>query len=188
MVSICAPWPASTRRPTPRADRSCTVLTRWARFRPSRSSVPDDEHVALPQGSQAAVDARPVVADARGDVVVEVDRVVDASGPQGVALQNQLDLDADELADYAVRSETRHEHLAELSRLYGFRSFSGGAARELVERLRDEAEQAQSNEDLVRRFVEACRDRDTPVSLAMAVFETPSFQEAPDLVLLAVEP
>ena len=33
----------------------------------------------------------------------------------------QLDLDGDELADYAVRSETRHEHLAELRRLYGFR-------------------------------------------------------------------
>ena len=29
--------------------------------------------------------------------------------------------------------------------------------RELVERLREEAEQAQSNDDLVRRFVEACR-------------------------------
>ena len=56
-----------------------------------------------------------------------------------------------------VRSETRHEHLAELRRLSGFRSFSGGAARELGGRLRDEAEQAQSNEDLVRRFVEACR-------------------------------
>ena len=40
---------------------------------------------------------------------------------------HQLDLDGDELADYAVRSETRHEHLAELRRLYGFRSFSGGA-------------------------------------------------------------
>ena len=31
------------------------------------------------------------------------------------------------------------------------------AARELVERLREEAFQAQSNEDLVRQFVEACR-------------------------------
>ena len=48
----------------------------------------------------------------------------------------QLHLDGEELGDYAVRSETRHEHLAELRRLYGFRSFSGGAARELVERLR----------------------------------------------------
>ena len=48
----------------------------------------------------------------------------------------QLDLDGDELADYAVRSETRHEHLAELRRLYGFRSFAGGAAHELGDRLR----------------------------------------------------
>ena len=38
VVSICAPCPVSTRRPTPRADRSCTVLTRWARVRPRRSS------------------------------------------------------------------------------------------------------------------------------------------------------
>ena len=69
----------------------------------------------------------------------------------------QLDLDGDELADYAARSETRHEHLAELRRLYGFRSFAGGAAHELGDRLREEAPRAQSNEDLVRRFVEACR-------------------------------
>ena len=69
----------------------------------------------------------------------------------------QLHLDGEELGDYAVRSETRHEHLAELRRLYGFRSFSGGAARELVASLHEEAPQAQSNEDLVRRFVEACR-------------------------------
>ena len=48
----------------------------------------------------------------------------------------QLDLDGYELADYAVRSETRHEHLAELRRLYGFRSISGRAARELGDRLR----------------------------------------------------
>ena len=57
----------------------------------------------------------------------------------------------------AVRSETRHEHLAELRRLYGFRSFAGGAAHELGDRLREEAPRAQSNEDLVRRFVEAYR-------------------------------
>ena len=69
----------------------------------------------------------------------------------------QLDMDGYELADYAVRSETRHEHLAELRRLYGFRSFAGGAAHELGDRLREEAPRAQSNEDLVRRFVEACR-------------------------------
>ena len=30
------PGPASTRRPTPWADRSCTVLSKWVRFRPRR--------------------------------------------------------------------------------------------------------------------------------------------------------
>ena len=42
----------------------------------------------------------------------------------------RVDLDGDELADYAVRPETRHEHLAEMRRLYGFRPFSGRAARD----------------------------------------------------------
>ena len=89
VVSICAPWPVNTRRPTPQADRSCTVLTSWARFRPSRIELPDDERVALSLGAQAAVESRPVVADAGGEVVVEVGRVVDARGPEGVALQVQ---------------------------------------------------------------------------------------------------
>ena len=44
---------------------------------------PDHEHVALPQGAQAAVESRPVVAYAGSDVVVEVGRIVDAFGPQG---------------------------------------------------------------------------------------------------------
>ena len=69
----------------------------------------------------------------------------------------QLDLAGDDLADYAVRSETRHEHLAELRQLYGFRSFSGRAAREVRDRLGEEAELARSNDDLVRRFVDECR-------------------------------
>ena len=38
VVSICAPCPVSTRRPTPRADRVCTVSTEWARLRPRRAS------------------------------------------------------------------------------------------------------------------------------------------------------
>ena len=69
------------------------------------------------------------------------------------------------------REDTEHEaagrgggvdlHLAELRRLYGFRSFSGRAARELNDRLREEAPLARSNEDLARRFVEACRQTQT---------------------------
>ncbi len=65
------------------------MLTSWARFRPSRIELPDDERVALSLGAQAAVESRPVVADAGGEVVVEVGRVVDARSPEGVALQVQ---------------------------------------------------------------------------------------------------
>ena len=54
--------------------------------------LPDHEHVALPQGTQVAVEARPVVAEAGSAVVVDVDRVVDAGGPQGVGLQDGRDL------------------------------------------------------------------------------------------------
>ena len=80
VVSICAPCPVSTRRPTPRVDRSCTVLT--------RVELPDDEHVARPERAHTAVESRAVVADAGREVVVDVDGV-DASGLQRVALQVQ---------------------------------------------------------------------------------------------------
>lgn len=36
VVSMAAPWPVSTSRPRPRPVRSCTVLIRWRRSRPSR--------------------------------------------------------------------------------------------------------------------------------------------------------
>ena len=49
----------------------------------------DHESVALPQGAQAAVESRSVVAYAGSEVGVEVGRVVDDLGPQGVALQVQ---------------------------------------------------------------------------------------------------
>ncbi len=66
----------------------------------------------------------------------------------------QLGLDGDDLLDHAVRVETRHEHLAELRDLYGFRTFSGHKARDLRSWLHEEAELARSNEDLARRLVE----------------------------------
>ena len=45
--------------------------------------------------------------------------------------------------------------------MYGFRSFSDHAARELGDRLCEEAPLARSNEDLARRFVDACRQTRT---------------------------
>src|SRR3546814_8261295 len=49
------------------------------------------------------------------------------------------------------------EHLADLRRIYGYRSFSGRGARDLREWIAREAEAATSNEDLARRFVAECR-------------------------------
>src|SRR3546814_3813842 len=68
-----------------------------------------------------------------------------------------LPISSDDLLLYAAREETRHEHLADLRRIYGYRSFSGRGARDLREWIAREAEAATSNEDLARRFVAECR-------------------------------
>src|SRR3546814_12523097 len=51
----------------------------------------------------------------------------------------QLGLTSDDLLLYAARAETRHEHLADLRRIYGYRSFSGRGARDLIEWVSREA-------------------------------------------------
>ena len=73
----------------------------------------------------------------------------------------QLGMGAEDLDGYAIREETRREHLSELRRIYGYRMFSGGGgcARDLKAWLEHEAEGAPSNEGLARRFVEECRRR-----------------------------
>ena len=71
----------------------------------------------------------------------------------------QLGMRAEDLDGYAVREETRREHLAELRRSYGYRMFSGRCARDLKVWLENEAEAARSNEGLAQRFVEECRRR-----------------------------
>ena len=69
----------------------------------------------------------------------------------------QLGLSGNDLLPYAAREETRHEHLADLRKIYGYRTFSGRGARDLREWITREAEAATSNEDLARRFVVECR-------------------------------
>ena len=76
-------------------------------------------------------------------------------------LAAQLGLEADDLLPYASREETRHEHLAILRRIYGYKPFSGRGARALKAWLDGQAELARSNEDLARRFVEQCRRSQT---------------------------
>ena len=68
----------------------------------------------------------------------------------------QLGMRAEDLDGYAVREETRREHLAEIRRSYGYRMFSGRCARDLKVWFENEAEAVRSNEGLARRFVEEC--------------------------------
>lgn len=72
-------------------------------------------------------------------------------------LAAQLGTRPDDLAGYAAREETRHEHLAILRDIYGYKMFTGRGARDLRAWLEGAAETARSNEDLARRFVEQCR-------------------------------
>ena len=62
---------------------------------------------------------------------------------------------------YAAREETRHEHLAALRNIYGYKMFSGRGARDLKTWLEGEAETARSSEDLVKRFIGECRRAQT---------------------------
>ncbi len=66
-------------------------------------------------------------------------------------LAAQLGLKPDDLMGYAARKETRHEHLAALRKIYGYKMFSGRGARVLKVWLGAEAEIAGSNEDLAPR-------------------------------------
>ncbi|MDF3355612.1 DUF4158 domain-containing protein, partial [Sulfitobacter sp. KE27] len=76
-------------------------------------------------------------------------------------LAAQLGLKSDDLAGYASREETRHEHLAALRDFYGYKMFTGRGSRDLKAWLERTAETARSNEDLARRFVEQCRATQT---------------------------
>ena len=73
----------------------------------------------------------------------------------------QLGIKADDLTQYAIREETRRDHLVELRAIYGFKMFSGRGARDLKTWLECESETARSNEDLARRFVGECRRTQT---------------------------
>jgi TnpA family transposase len=62
-----------------------------------------------------------------------------------------------DLAGYAETDVTRRRHLVDLRSIYGYKMFTGRGARDLKDWLEGQAEEARSNEDLARRFVEECR-------------------------------
>ena len=76
-------------------------------------------------------------------------------------LAAQLGLRPEDLAEYASREETRHEHLAILRELYGYKMFAGRGSRDLKVWLEKKAETARSNEDLARWLVDRCRSTQT---------------------------
>jgi hypothetical protein len=73
-------------------------------------------------------------------------------------LADQIGIKASDLAGYAAREETLHNHLAQLRDLYGFKSFMGRGAAELRQWLLDQAFHATSNLDLAERLVARCRE------------------------------
>ena len=72
----------------------------------------------------------------------------------------QLGIAGDVLVRYAVRHQTRQQHMEVLRSIYGYRTFpgQGAPARTFRDWLFAEAEQAHSNDDLARRFIARCRD------------------------------
>lgn len=72
----------------------------------------------------------------------------------------QLGITGDALVRYAVRRQTRQQHMEVLRSIYGYRTFPGQGvpARAFRDWLLAEAEQARSNDDLARRFITRCRD------------------------------
>ena len=88
VVSICAPCPVSTTQAHAAGRQILHGVDQVGQGAAETVELPDDEHVARPERAHAAVEPRPVVADAGREVVVDVDGV-DARGLQRVALQVQ---------------------------------------------------------------------------------------------------
>ena len=71
----------------------------------------------------------------------------------------QLDIAVEALLPYSARRQTRQEHMSSLRSIYGYRTFSGHAARDLKAWLDGQAEDARSNEELAKRLVQEFRRR-----------------------------
>jgi len=69
----------------------------------------------------------------------------------------QLGIPADALITYAARRQTRQQHMGALRTIYGYKAFAGRGARDLRDWLFNQAEDAQSNEDIAQRLLAQCR-------------------------------
>lgn len=69
----------------------------------------------------------------------------------------QIGIKASDLVGYAVRRQTRHEHIDTIRKQYGYKNFSGRGASELKRWLLKQAMDARTNLELVQRLVTKCR-------------------------------
>ncbi len=69
----------------------------------------------------------------------------------------QLGTSSDALANYAVRRQTRQQHMDAIKRIYNYEVFDLKKAEQLKPWLEQRAELARTNEALVREFVIECR-------------------------------
>jgi TnpA family transposase len=81
--------------------------------------------------------------------------------PESVSryLAAQLGLKSEDLLTYAARRQTRQQHLSALRKLYGYKLFSGKRVKQMQAWLDQHAEWTETNEGMVRSFVEECRRR-----------------------------
>ncbi|WP_426575619.1 Tn3 family transposase [Xenorhabdus stockiae] len=70
----------------------------------------------------------------------------------------QLGIPGDVLITYAVRRQTRQEHMEILRKIYGYKIFSGHVACNVCHWLRQQAEEVRSNEELAQLLVSYCRE------------------------------
>ena len=74
-------------------------------------------------------------------------------------LAEQIDISSLELENYAIREETRREHLIEIRQVYGYKMYT----RDIAKNMRSWAIQAgvhcSTAEQLLLRFVGECRDQ-----------------------------
>jgi hypothetical protein len=69
----------------------------------------------------------------------------------------QIGVKGIDLAGYAETDVTRRRHLVDLRSIYGYKMFTWRGARDLKAWPEGQAEEARSNENLARCFVEECR-------------------------------
>lgn len=85
-------------------------------------------------------------------------------------IAKQLDIDSEELKSYAGREQTKHEHLDEIRREFGFRNFTAHHYRQVFQFLLQHAMENGNAEYLIRTTIEELRKQKV-ILPAMTIIE-----------------